>query len=75
MKYEMTEIVDRVVGGDIFASALIYVMNAYEDRNDSLNFEVAASCLKHSISGDFNRVTVAEAEKLMGGDASGRVQR
>jgi 2-dehydro-3-deoxygluconokinase len=74
-KYEMTDIVDRVGGGDSFASALIYGLNAYEDRNDSLNFAVAASCLKHSISGDFNRVTVAEAEKLMGGDASGRVQR
>ena len=74
-KYEMTDIVDRVGGGDSFASALIYGLNAYEDRNDSLNFAVAASCLKHSISGDFNRVTVAEAEKLMGGEASGRVQR
>ncbi len=74
-KYEMTDIVDRVGGGDSFASALIYGLNAYKDRNDSLNFAVAASCLKHSISGDFNRVTVAEAQKLMGGDASGRVQR
>jgi 2-dehydro-3-deoxygluconokinase len=74
-KYEMTDIVDRVGGGDSFASALIYGLNAYEDRDDSLNFAVAASCLKHSISGDFNRVSVAEAEKLMGGDASGRVQR
>jgi 2-dehydro-3-deoxygluconokinase len=74
-KYEMTDIIDRVGGGDSFASALIYGLNAYDDRNDSLNFAVAASCLKHSISGDFNRVSVAEAEKLMGGDASGRVQR
>ena len=74
-KYEMTDIVDRVGGGDSFASAIIYGLNAYEDRDDSLNFAVAASCLKHSISGDFNRVSVAEAEKLMGGDASGRVQR
>ncbi len=74
-KYEITDIIDRVGGGDSFASALIYGLNAYEDRNDSLNFAVAASCLKHSISGDFNRVTVEEAEKLMGGDASGRVQR
>jgi len=74
-KYEMTDIVDRVGGGDSFASALIYGLNAYKDRIDSLNFAVAASCLKHSISGDFNRVSVAEAEKLMGGDASGRVQR
>ena len=74
-KYEITDIIDRVGGGDSFASALIYGLNAYKDRNDSLNFAVAASCLKHSISGDFNRVTVEDAEKLMGGDASGRVQR
>ena len=74
-RYEITDIVDRVGGGDSFASALIYALNAYEDRQDSLEFAVAASCLKHSILGDFNRVTVAEVEKLMGGDASGRVQR
>jgi len=74
-QYEMKDIIDRVGGGDSFASALIYGLNAYENREDSLNFAVAASCLKHSISGDFNRVSVAEAEKLMGGDASGRVQR
>jgi 2-dehydro-3-deoxygluconokinase len=74
-RYEMTDIVDRVGGGDSFASALIYGLNAYEDRQQSLEFAVAASCLKHSILGDFNRVTVAEVEHLMGGDASGRVQR
>ena len=74
-QYEMKDIIDRVGGGDSFASAFIYGLNAYEDRDESLNFAVAASCLKHSISGDFNRVSVAEAEKLMGGDASGRVQR
>ncbi len=74
-QYEMKDIIDRVGGGDSFASALIYALNAYEDRNQSLNFAVAASCLKHSISGDFNRVSVPEVEKLMGGDASGRVQR
>jgi 2-dehydro-3-deoxygluconokinase len=74
-RYEMTDIVDRVGGGDSFASALIYGLNAYEDRQQSLEFAVAASCLKHSILGDFNRVTVTEVEHLMGGDASGRVQR
>lgn len=74
-RYEMTDIVDRVGGGDSFASAFIYGMNAYEDRQQSLEFAVAASCLKHSISGDFNRVSVPEVEHLMGGDASGRVQR
>ena len=73
--YEITDIIDRVGGGDSFASALIYGMNAYTDRQQSLEFAVAASCLKHSISGDFNRVTVKEVENLMGGDASGRVQR
>jgi len=74
-RYEITDIVDRVGGGDSFASALIYGLNAYDDRQQSLEFAVAASCLKHSIPGDFNRVTVPEVEKLMAGDASGRVQR
>ena len=74
-RYEITDIIDRVGGGDSFASALIYGLNAYEDRQQSLEFAVAASCLKHSILGDFNRVTVPEVEKLMSGDASGRVQR
>ena len=73
--YELTDIVDRVGGGDSFASALIYGLNAYDDRQQSLEFAVAASCLKHSISGDFNRVSVAEVQNLMGGDGSGRVQR
>jgi 2-dehydro-3-deoxygluconokinase len=73
--YEITDIVDRVGGGDSFASALIYGLESYEDRQQSLEFAVAASCLKHSILGDFNRVSVAEVENLMGGDASGRVQR
>ncbi|MEO9599381.1 sugar kinase [Parasphingorhabdus sp.] len=73
--YEITDIVDRVGGGDSFASALIYGLNAYDDKQQSLEFAVAASCLKHSILGDFNRVSVDEAEKLMAGDGSGRVQR
>ncbi|MEH6660724.1 MAG: sugar kinase [Parasphingorhabdus sp.] len=73
--YELTDIVDRVGGGDSFASALIYGLNAYDDKQQSLEFAVAASCLKHSILGDFNRVTVPEVEKLMSGDGSGRVQR
>jgi 2-dehydro-3-deoxygluconokinase len=74
-RYEITDIVDRVGGGDSFASALIYGLNTYPERQNALEFAVAASCLKHSISGDFNRVSVAEVEKLMGGDASGRVSR
>ena len=73
--YEITDIVDRVGGGDSFGGGIIYGLLAYEDRQQSLDFAVAASCLKHSIYGDFNRVTVAEAEKLMAGDGSGRVQR
>jgi 2-dehydro-3-deoxygluconokinase len=73
--YEITDIVDRVGGGDSFASALIYGLDAYENRQESLEFAVAASCLKHSIQGDFNRVTVVEVLNLMGGDGSGRVQR
>ncbi len=74
-KYEITDIVDRVGGGDSFSGGLIYGLMNYKDPKDALNFAVAASCLKHSISGDFNRVTVSEVTKLMGGDASGRVQR
>jgi len=74
-KYDITDIVDRVGGGDAFASGLIYGLLTYPDRETALNFAVAASCLKHSISGDFNRMTVPEVEKLMGGDVSGRVQR
>ena len=65
----------RVGGGDIFAPALIYGLNAYADLQQSLEFAVAASALKHTIMGDFNRVSVQEVQKLMGGDGSGRVQR
>lgn len=74
-KYEIRDIVDRVGGGDSFAGGLLYGLNAYEDRQQALEFAVAASCLKHSIGGDFNRVSVSEVEKLMGGDGTGRVQR
>lgn len=74
-KYEMTHIIDRVGGGDSFAGGLIYGLNNYDNPEDALNFAVAASCLKHTISGDFNRVNVKDVEGLMGGDGSGRVQR
>ena len=74
-KYEIRDIVDRVGGGDSFAGGLIYGLNTYEDRQQALEFAVAASCLKHSIIGDFNRVGVSDVEKLMGGDGTGRVQR
>jgi len=74
-KYSITDIVDRVGGGDAFGSGLIYGLLTYKTRQEALEFAVAASCLKHSILGDFNRMSVSEVEKLKGGDASGRVQR
>ncbi len=74
--YDITNIVDRVGGGDSFMGGLIYGLITYTDNLQSaLNFAVAASCLKHTIYGDYNRVSVEEVEKLMGGDASGRVSR
>lgn len=74
-KYEIRNIVDRVGGGDSFAGGLIYGLNNYPDRQSALEFAVAASCLKHSVIGDFNRVGVADVTKLMAGDGTGRVQR
>ncbi|MDR1555708.1 MAG: sugar kinase [Tannerellaceae bacterium] len=75
-RYDITHIVDRVGGGDSFMGGLIYGLLTYaEDDRKALDFAVAASCLKHTIYGDFNQVTVEEVEKLMGGDASGRVSR
>jgi 2-dehydro-3-deoxygluconokinase len=74
--FDITHIVDRVGGGDSFMGGLIYGLLTYgDDRQSALNFAVAASCLKHTIFGDFNMVTVDEVQKLMGGDASGRVSR
>ena len=73
--YEINDIVDRVGAGDSFAAGLIYGIRAYGDDAKALEFATAASCLKHSVPGDVNRVSVAEVEALMGGDASGRVQR
>ena len=74
-KYEIIDIVDRVGGGDSFAAGLIYGLNTRENRQEALEFSTAASCLKHSISGDFNRIGREDVEKLMSGDGSGRVQR
>lgn len=74
-KYEIKNIIDRVGGGDSFAGGLIYGLNNYDSDAQALEFAVAASCLKHSISGDFNRVSLSEVTSLMGGDGSGRVQR
>ena len=68
-------IVDRVGGGDSFGGGLIYALLNGKDSQSAIEFAVAASALKHSIEGDFNRVTVSEVEKLAGGDGSGRVQR
>jgi 2-dehydro-3-deoxygluconokinase len=73
--YDITDIVDRVGAGDSFAAGLIYGMLNYRDDGKSLEFATAASCLKHSILGDFNRVSVSEVEALMKGEGSGRVQR
>ncbi len=74
-KYEIRDIIDRVGGGDSFAGGLIYGLNHYTDCQQALEFAVAASCLKHSVIGDFNRVSVSDVEKLAGGDGTGRVQR
>lgn len=74
--YDITHIVDRVGAGDAFMGGLIYGLLTYgPDRQKALNFAVAASCLKHTIFGDFNLVTVEEVQKLMAGDVSGRVSR
>ncbi|HOD49695.1 MAG TPA: sugar kinase [Candidatus Hydrogenedentes bacterium] len=73
--FDIVPIVDRVGGGDSFCGGLIYGLLTYGEPQKAIDFAVAASCLKHSIHGDFNLVRVAEVEKLMGGDASGRVSR
>jgi 2-dehydro-3-deoxygluconokinase len=75
-QYQITDIVDRVGGGDSFMGGLIYGLLKFpEDDQNALDFAVAASALKHTIKGDANLVTVDEVNKLMGGDASGRVAR
>ena len=75
-QYEITHIVDRVGGGDSFVAGLIYgLLNFKNNYQEILDFAVAASCLKHTIFGDFNLVTVEEVRKIMKGDVSGRVSR
>ncbi|GAW94114.1 sugar kinase [Calderihabitans maritimus] len=74
-RYRIVPIVDRVGGGDSFGGALIYALITRKSAEEAVNFAVAASCLKHTIPGDFNMVTVDEVETLAKGDASGRVQR
>jgi len=76
IQYQITDIVDRVGAGDSFVGGLIYgLLNYPNEDQKALDFAVAASCLKHTIKGDANLVTVEEIEKLMNGDASGRVTR
>jgi 2-dehydro-3-deoxygluconokinase len=74
-RYDITHIVDRVGGGDSFAAGLIYGLLNLPTRREALEFAVAASCLKHSIPGDFNRFSAEEVKALMKGGGSGRVQR
>lgn len=71
----ISDMIDCVGGGDSFAGGLIYGLNTCDDKQKALEFAVAASCLKHSVIGDFNRVSVSDVEKLMGGGGTGRVQR
>ncbi len=75
-EYQITHIVDRVGGGDSFMGGLIYGLLSFKGNDQkALDFAVAASCLKHTIYGDFNQISVDEVEKLMTGDGSGRVSR
>jgi 2-dehydro-3-deoxygluconokinase len=73
--YEINPIVDRVGGGDSFTAGLIYGLVNQRDPQACVEFAAAASCLKHSIPGDFNLISLEEVEALLAGDASGRVQR
>lgn len=74
-RYDITDIVDRVGGGDSFMGGLIFGLLHYNNDKQALEFATAASCLKHTLKGDFNWVTVSEVENLMDGDVSGRVKR
>ena len=74
-RYDITDIVDRVGGGDSFMGGLIYGLLHYQDDQKALEFATAASCLKHTLKGDYNWATVSEVESLMNGDLSGRVKR
>ncbi len=74
-QYDITHIVDRVGGGDSFMGGLIYGLLNYNDDQKALDFAAAASCLKHTVYGDFNLVKISEVETLMKGDGSGRVVR
>ena len=73
--YHMDYIVDRIGGGDAYSSGIIYGLLTGQDLQETVEFAAAASCLKHTIHGDFNLVSFDEVLALMGGDASGRIQR
>lgn len=74
-RYDITHIVDRVGGGDSFMGAFIFALNHYKNDHKALEFATAASCLKHTIHGDFNYASVEDVENLMNGDTNGRVKR
>ena len=74
-RYDITDIVDRVGGGDSFMGGLIFGLLYYQDDQKALEFATAASCLKHTLKGDYNWVSIQEVESLMNGDTSGRVKR
>jgi 2-dehydro-3-deoxygluconokinase len=74
-RYDITDIVDRVGGGDSFMGGLIFGLLRYKDDRKTLEFATASSCLKHTLKGDYNWVTIQEVENLMNGDVSGRVKR
>ena len=75
-RYDITDIVDRVGSGDSFMGVLIYGLLSFnEDDQKTLDFAIAASCLKHTIKSDYNQVSKDEVFSLMGGDESGRVKR
>ena len=74
-RYDITDIVDRVGGGDSFMGGLIYGLLHYKDDQKALEFATAASCLKHTFKGDFNYASISDVENLIEGDSSGRVKR
>jgi 2-dehydro-3-deoxygluconokinase len=74
-KYDIPDIVDRVGSGDSFAAGLIFSLEQNKPAREALEFGAAASCLKHTVPGDYNRITLAEVEHLVKGDTSGRIQR
>ena len=74
-RYDITDIVDRVGGGDSFMGGLIFGLLYYKNDRKALEFATAASCLKHTLKGDFNWASISEVESLMEGNASGRVKR